>query len=207
MSDLFGNFAPWIIEAIYAFGYIGVAVLIVAQNLFPLIPSALILPLAGFLVGQGRFSFALVLLAATTGSVVGAMAVYTPARWLGEEPLRRFIRRFGRYAFVRESDLDRASGVFDRHGGKAILISRLIPGVGTLISLPAGIRRMPLWRFVSATAVGTTMWNGAFIGLGWALGAQWRHAREYAHILEYMVVAVVVVGIFYFLWRRVKARK
>ena len=80
MSDLFGNFSAWVVETIYAFGYIGVAVLIVAQNLFPLIPSALILLLAGFLVGQGRFSFAPVLLAATTGSVVSALALYAPGR-------------------------------------------------------------------------------------------------------------------------------
>lgn len=173
----------------------------------PLIPSALILPLAGFLVGQGRFSFALVLLAATTGSVVSALALYTPGRWLGEQSLRRFIRRFGRCIFIHESDLDKASERFERHGRKAVLIGRLIPGVGTIISLPAGIKRMPLRRFVSQTALGTALWNGAFIGLGWALGAQWRHARQYAHILEYVVVAAVFVGIFYFLWRQVKARR
>ena len=108
---------------------------------------------------------------------------------------------------VHESDLDKASGVFERHGGKAILIGRLVPGVGTLISLPAGIERMRLWRFVAATALGTALWNGAFIGLGWALGAQWRHARQYAHILEYVVVAAVFLGIFLSLWRQVKARR
>ena len=99
-------------------------------NLHLPVPTELTLPLAGFLVEQGRLSFGLVLLWTTVAAVVAALILYAPGRWFGEERLRRFVKRF---VFVHESDLDRASELFDQHGGKAILIGRLIPGVGTLI--------------------------------------------------------------------------
>lgn len=207
MGELIGDLSRWAVETIYSFGYAGVFVLIALQNLFPPIPSALILSLAGFLVGQGRFAFVLVLLAATAGSVASALVLYVPGRLLGEERLRSFVGRFGRFVFLDESDLDKASGWFDKHHGKAVLIGRLVPGIGTLISVPAGIERMPIWKFLVYTALGTALWNGAFIGLGWALGAQWRHVRQYAHVVEYVVLAAVVGGLIWFLWRWWKAHQ
>ncbi len=205
MGAVLADLARWTADVVYSFGYPGVAALIALQNLFPPIPSALILPLAGFLVGQGRFSFFPVLLAATTGSVSSALVFYALGRRIGEERLRKFVRRFGRYVLVGERDLNRALAWFGRYGGKAVLFGRLVPGVGTFVSVPAGLSRMPMLRFVAYTALGTALWNGAFIGAGWALGNRWQLAQRYLHTFEYGLLAAAVAGVLWFLWRRWRA--
>ena len=202
MSDLFSSLAQWTVEIVYSLGYPGVAILMALSNLFVPIPSELILPLAGFLAGRGFFSFPLVLLAATAGPVASALVLYAPGRWLGEERLRRFVKRFGRFAFMRESDLDKASGWFERHGTGAVLIGRLVPGVGGLVSVPAGIGRMPLSRFVACTVLGNGLWNAAFIGLGWGLGDRWALAQQYAQPLQYALLAGAAGGVLWFFLRR-----
>ena len=124
MSDPLVQLVQGVREVVYSLGYPGVLVLIAPANLYLPIPSELVLPLAGSLVAQGRFSFLAVLVAATTGSLLGALVVYNLGRWPGEENLRRLAGRFGRLAFVYESDLDKASGWFERHGAKAVIIAR-----------------------------------------------------------------------------------
>ncbi len=208
MGDLIANLAQWVVDALYSFGYVGVGALTALGYLHLLPPTQLVLPLAGFLVGQGRFSFVPVLVASTVGGGIASLVMYLPGLWFGEENLRRIIGRYGRFVFLDESDLDKAGKMFERHGGKAVLIGHLVPGVTALISVLAGLKRMPIrGRFLFYTFLGTALWNGAFIGLGWALGAQWRDARQYAHILEYVVLAAVVVGIFWVLWRRMKSSR
>jgi len=176
-------------------------------NLHLPVPTELTLPLAGFLVGQGRFSFFPALVWTTVAAVASSLVLYFPGRWFGEERLRRFVRRFGRFALVREADLDKASELFKQHGAMAILIGRLIPGVGTLISVPAGIYRMPIlgW-FLVFTLLDSVIWNAMLIGLGWALGARWTLVEQYARIVEYVVLALVALAIAWFLWRRLRIR-
>jgi membrane protein DedA with SNARE-associated domain len=104
--------------------------------------------------------------------------------------------------------VDKASEVFERHGGKAILIGHLVPGVGALISVPAGFKRMPIrWQFLGYTVLGGTLWTGTLVGLGWALGSRWRMAELYASFIGYAVLATVVVGVVWLLWRRWKAQR
>jgi membrane protein YqaA with SNARE-associated domain len=131
MSGLLPNVVEWASDVAYSFGYLGIAFLVMLGNLHLPVPTELTLPLAGFLVGQGRFSFFPALVWTTVAAVASSLVLYFPGRWFGEERLRRFVGRFGRFVFVRESDLDKAKELFDQHGGKAILIGRLIPGVGT----------------------------------------------------------------------------
>jgi membrane protein DedA with SNARE-associated domain len=207
MSDLFAGLAQWVVEVVYSFGYGGVAVLIALINLHVLpIPTQLILGLAGFLVGQGRFSFTLVLVTSTAGTLFASLALYFLGHWVGEESLRRLVGRLERFRLVYKSDLDKASKVFERHGGKAIVIGHLFPAVGALISIPAGLKRMPLLRqFMGYTVLGGSLWNGAFIVLGWVLGAEWVIIEEYASVIEYTVVAALAGGIVWFVWNRRKA--
>jgi len=176
------------------------------SNLLVPIPSELVLPLSGFLVGQGRFSFVPLLIWTTVGAVAPSLILYLPGRRLSEERLRRFLRRFGRFTLVYETDLDKASRWFERHGGEAVLICRLVPGVGSLISVAAGIERMPLWRFVLYTGLGSGLWNGAFIGLGWWFGARWGLAAQYEHAALYAVLAAVSGGVVWLVWRRLSRR-
>src|SRR5919199_1277881 len=207
MSTLLADLAQWAIDVVYAFGYVGVAVLVALGylHLLPL-PTQLPLALAGFLVGQGRFSFVVVLITSTAGGAVASLILYLPGLWMGEESLRRLIKRFERFKLVSESDLDKASEMFERHGRKAVLIGHLIPGVTALVSIPAGLKRMPIYgRFMAYTVLGSVLWNGGHIGLGWALGAQWELVEQYGRIVELAVLAAIVGGIFWFLWRRWKA--
>jgi membrane protein DedA with SNARE-associated domain len=207
MSELLPDIVQWATDIAYSFGYVGIAFLTALGNLHLPIPTEITLPLAGFLVGQGRFSFFPVLIWTTAAAVVASVVLYLPGRWFGEERLRRFVRRFGRFVLVKESDLNKASELFKQHGAMAILIGRLIPGVGTLISVPAGIYRMPIlgW-FLVFTVLDSVIWNAMLIGLGWALGAQWTLVEQYARIVEYVVLALVALAIAWFLWRRLRIR-
>ena len=207
MSRLIADLAEWITGAVDYFGYVGVFVLVALGNLHLPVPTQLTLPLAGFLIGQGRFSFFQVMAWATAAAVGVSFIFYYVGLWIGEENLRRFVGRFGRFVLVREKDLDKASAAFERHGGKAILLGHLVPGVGAFISIPAGIRQMAiLGRFIVYTVIGSILWNGGFVILGWVLGENWRLVERYAAIIEYAVLAAVAVGIVWFVRRRWKGR-
>jgi membrane protein DedA with SNARE-associated domain len=156
----------WVRNTVSAGGYPALAGLILAENLFPPIPSELILPLAGFYVGQGEMAFLLAVLAATIGSLAGALALYAIARFGG----RRLVLRFGKVLRIKERDLDKADAWFDDHGGRVVLFGRLVPGARSLVSIPAGLSEMPVLKFTALTALGSTVWNAALIGAGWALG-------------------------------------
>jgi membrane protein DedA with SNARE-associated domain len=169
VGELLTDLARWVTDVVHSFGYVGAFVLIVLGDLRLPIPTELTLPLAGFLVGQGRLSFIPVVLTATAARVTTSLILYTLGRRIGGERLRRLIKRFERFGILFTSDVDKASEVFERHGGKAILIGHLVPGVGALISVPAGLKRMPIrWRFLGYTVLGGTLWTGTLVGLGWA---------------------------------------
>ena len=200
IGGLLAELVRWVFDVVHSFGYVGIFVLILAGSLFLPVPTELTLPLLGFLVGHGRLSFVPVLLTATVARVSAAMIFYTLGLRIREERLRRLIKR-SRLIFV--SDLEAASSVFERHGGKAILVGHLIPGVGALVSVPAGLKRMPLrWRFLAYTILGCTLWNGTLIGLGWALGSRWRIVEVFASFVGLGFLTIVVVAALWFIRRR-----
>lgn len=208
MSSLIADLAQWITDVVGYFGYVGVFVLVALGNLHLPVPTQLTLPLAGFLVGQGQFSFVQVMVWSTAAAVAVSFFFYYVGLWIGEENLRRFVGRFGRFLLVREKDLDKASAVFERHGGKSILIGHLVPGVGAFISIPAGLRHMSIFGpFMVYTIIGSILWNGGFVILGWVLGENWRVVERYASIIEFAVLAAVAVGVVWFVWRRLKAHR
>ena len=174
----------WVRNTVSSGGYPALAGLILAENLFPPIPSELILPLAGFYVGQGEMTFVLAVLAATIGSLAGALLLYAIARFGG----RKLVLRFGKVLRVKEEDLDRADEWFDRHGAPIVLFGRLVPGARSLVSIPAGLSEMPVAKFVGLTAAGSTAWNCALIGAGWALG---EHYEQVGGIIGPIGTAVV----------------
>ena len=205
MGELLTDLASWVADVVHSFGYVGVFVLVVLGDLRLPIPTELTLPLAGFLVGQGRLSFIPVLLTAITARVITSLILYTLGLKIRGERLRRLIKRFERFGFLSASDVDKASDVFERHGGKTVVIGHLIPGVGALISVPAGFQRMPIrWRFLGYTFLGGTLWTGTMIGLGWALGSRWRMTEVYASFIGYAVLVLALVGVLWLLWRRWK---
>ncbi|HEX2739174.1 MAG TPA: DedA family protein [Rubrobacter sp.] len=200
IGGLLAELVRWVFDVVHSFGYVGIFVLILAGSLFLPVPTELTLPLLGFLVGHGRLSFVPVLLTATVARVSAAMIFYILGLRIREARLRRLIKR-SRLIFV--SDLEAASSVFERHGGKAILVGHLIPGVGALVSVPAGLKRMPLrWRFLAYTILGCTLWNGTLIGLGWALGSRWRIVEVFASFVGLGFLTIVVVAALWFIRRR-----
>ncbi|WBU58909.1 DedA family protein [Paracoccus albus] len=149
----------WVVSVIEAWGYPGVFLLMLAENLFPPIPSEVIMPLAGFLVGEGEMNLALTILAGTAGSVAGTSAWYFVGRLFGAERLKRWAARWGRVLTMSPSDIDGAVGWFDRHGGAAVFFGRMLPAIRTLISVPAGIARMNFGRFLILTIAGSVIWT------------------------------------------------
>ncbi len=196
------SLATWVSDVIQSFGYAGVALLMLAENLFPPIPSEVILPLTGFLVDRGELGFVPTLLVATAGSLTGALALYALGRWGG----RGLILRYGRVLRVKESDLDRAEDWFDRYVGAVVLFGRMVPGLRSLVSTPAGLSEMPLSRFVLLTALGSGVWNTLLIGSGWLLGENWSQIAGVvgsvsdAALALLAIAAVVAVCIWW--WRR-----
>lgn len=206
MSNPLSAIGSWAQDVIERFGYAGVAVLIALENVFPPIPSELILPLTGFLAGQGRMWLPAAVLAATVGSVAGALALYALSGWWGEERLRRIVRRYGWILRLRERDLDRSDRWFAAHGGKTVLIGRLVPVIRSLVSIPAGVHRMRVAAFVLYTALGSALWNSLLIGLGWWLGSRWELVEEYMAYVQYAFLAVIAVAIAWFLRKRSQRR-
>lgn len=192
-ADLAG-LSGWVADVIDASGAVGVGLLTLLETVFPPIPSEVVLPLAGFLSGQGRMSLPAVLVTSTLGSVAGAVALYVLGRRLGEE---RATRLLARLPLVDDHDIERAVGWFHRHGRPAVFLGRLIPGVRSLISLPAGAEHMPVPQFVVLTAAGSALWNCLLVGAGVALGTRWDQVERYAGILDWVLIGavMVVVGI------------
>ena len=203
---MFDAIAEWVTGVIEALGYPGLTALVALENLFPPIPSEVILPLAGFLTGQGRFSFLLVLVATTLGSLIGALLLYGIGAAVGRRRVRRLIERYGQWALLTTDDLDKAEQWFDRHGSIAVFTGRLAPVVRSLVSIPAGYSRMPLGQFLLLTGIGSALWNGVLVGLGWALGENWHIIDRYVGWLQYLVIAIVAILVLRFVWQRLRAR-
>jgi membrane protein DedA with SNARE-associated domain len=193
----------WVQNTVSSGGYPALAGLILAENLFPPLPSELILPLAGFYVGQGEMTFVLAVLAATIGSVVGALLLYAIARFGG----RRVVLRFGKVLRVKERDLDKADDWFDHHGGWVVLFGRLVPGARSLVSIPAGLSEMPVLRFILLTTLGSTAWNCALIGAGWGLGEHYDKVGGIVGPVGTAVVGVCVLATIGLVLRAVRRRR
>jgi len=199
---IFSGLTERVTDIIERLGYTGIAGLIALENVFPPIPSEIILPLAGFMAGRGDFWLPAVVLAATIGSVIGALILYAVGALVGDARLRWLVNRYGRLLGVREHDLDRANSWFDRYGAVAVFFGRLMPVIRSIVSIPAGIRRMPLGRFLLYTAIGSTIWNGVLIGLGWILGDNWDAVGDYVSYFQYVVILAIVGAVGVFFWRR-----
>ena len=195
--------AGWAARLMGSLGEWGVGLFTLLETVFPPLPSEVILPLAGYLTQQGDLNVVLVVLTSTLGSYLGALLLY----WLGATVgLERSIRGLSRLPLVERRDFERAVKWFSRHGRSSIFFGRLIPGVRSLISLPAGTTRMPLPTFTLFTVAGTLVWSTVLIALGAALGTQYELVERYSQYLNYAVYAAVAVGIALLIVRRVRGR-
>ena len=193
---MFSSLATWVQDVIEQLGYLGVALLVVLENVFPPIPSEIVLPFAGFVAQRGSDSVVLMILAATVGSVIGALIMYWIAAVIGDDRLHAFTRKFGKWVQIREADLTRAEEWFDRHATSAVLIGRCVPLIRSVVSIPAGFRRMKLIPYIAYTFLGSLVWNIMLIGAGAILGDNWELVGSYVGVFQWVVIALVVaVGV------------
>ena len=198
----FSGLTGWVAGVIDSMGALGVALLVALESIIPPIPSEIVLAMAGYLSAEGRFNVVLIVLAATAGSLVGALVLYWLGRALGEERLKRWLDHI---PLVDRDDLEQADRWFERHGRWAVLFGRVVPVVRSLVSIPAGANRMPLGEFILLTTVGSGVWNALIVGLGFALGSQWQQVDKYSHWFNYAIF--LVFGIMIASWVTKKVRK
>jgi len=207
LSDFItGDLTNWVKDVIDALGYVGVAFLVAAENLFPPIPSEVVLPSAGLWASDGDRglpAMALMVVAATVGSLVGAWALYLIGAAVGEDRLRAFVRRWGRWFGVKEADFDKADAWFDRHEELAVLLCRCVPLVRSLVSVPAGLRRMNPARFTLYTVIGSAVWNTALISVGYFASDHIETVADFIEKVQYLVVLVILLAVAWFVWRRI----
>lgn len=193
----------WIQAIMETLGYPGIALVMLVENLFPPIPSELVMPLAGFMVAQGTFNFPAAIAAGTLGSVLGAIALYYIGLLAGEPLVRPFFRRYGKWFLLSEDDLDKSLSVFAKHGDVMVFTGRVIPLIRSLISLPAGMNRMPLGRFVLLTTLGSAIWTTLLTVAGYILGQNWAAVVEFISQYQKLVLALLALGVIVFVVRRV----
>ncbi|WP_018000106.1 DedA family protein [Paracoccus sp. N5] len=191
----------WVVSTIDSWGYLGVWALMVAENVFPPIPSEVIMPLAGFLAGAGKLSLTLTILVGTLGSVLGTLMWYCVGLWFGEERLKRFAARHGRLLTLSPGDIEAAHDWFQRHGAMAVFFGRMIPAIRTLISVPAGLARMPLWKFLAYTTAGSALWTGVLTFAGLMLHENYALVADWIDPLSKLVVVTVVAV---YVWRVIR---
>jgi membrane protein DedA with SNARE-associated domain len=184
--------ADWAVDLMERLGGPGAGLAIALENLFPPIPSEVILPLAGFTASRGEFTVLAAIFWTTLGSLVGALVMYGIGMGLGR---RRMYAVWDRLPLVQTADLERAEAWFGRHGAKAVFLGRMVPIFRSLISVPAGLERMSLPLFLVLTALGSMIWNAIFVLAGYQLGEQWHLVERYAGVVTDLVIVVVVVAV------------
>jgi membrane protein DedA with SNARE-associated domain len=184
-------------------GGVGAAVVVGLDNLFPPIPSELVLPLAGFSASKGVFSLPAALFWTTLGSVAGAIIVYFAGMLLGRDRTRRLVARI---PLVKVADFDKTEAWFTRHGTKAVFLGRMVPLFRSFISLPAGVERMNFPKFLALTTSGSLIWNTVFVGAGYLLGENWHRVESYAGIFQKLVLLAVAIAATLFVVTRLRQR-
>ena len=205
-ADQLGGVAGWVVDVIDAVGAVGIALLIALENVFPPIPSEVVLGFAGFSASRGGVGLPAAWVAATAGSLVGAWLLYAVGALVGHERLHELA---GRRWFVlfTQSDLARGERFFDRHGSKVVLLARVVPVLRSVVSVPAGLTRMPLVRFSLLTALGSGVWNALFLYLGYRLGERWEQAGRYLQPVGVVVVVLLAVWVLRSVVRTVHRRR
>lgn len=194
--------ADWTVSLMEVIGPVGAGAAIALENLFPPLPSEVVLPMAGLTASRGSFTLAEALIWTTVGSVVGAFVLYGLGRWLGADRLRRIAEKM---PLMKGEDVDKSVAWFERHGSAAVFFGRMIPLFRSLISIPAGVAKMPWWKFGLLTAAGSLVWNTIFVMAGFLLGENWHVIETYADIFQYIVIAVIVAAVAWFLFVRIRA--
>lgn len=194
------NIVDWVIHVMDGAGAIGVFAMLFLENIFPPIPSEVVLPLAGVASGRGAMTFWAVLVAALVANVVGAWVLYGVGYFFGAERVRWLC---GKVPLLEVEDFDKSAAWFEKHGSKGIFFGRMVPGIRAIISVPAGVYKMNWLSFTVLTAVGSTIWNSLFIILGYKLGENWKVIEPYTDLISKIIYVIVIVLVVWFVVHRV----
>lgn len=194
--------ADWLVTLMETIGPIGAAIAVGLESLFPPIPSEAVLPVAGLAASRGSFTLAEAIGWTTFGSVAGAYLLYGLGRVLGAERLTRVAEKM---PLMKGEDVTKTVAWFDRHGSAAVFFGRMVPLFRSLISIPAGVSKMPWWKFGLLTAAGSLIWNSIFVLAGFFLGENWHIVEEYAGVFQNIVIVIVVLLVAWFLFVRIRA--
>lgn len=200
--------SAWVLSIMAKFGYFGIVFAMFAENVFPPIPSEIIMPAAGFAASKGELNLVLVILAGTLGAVLGALPLYYLGRVFDKERLLTFTEKYGKYVFVKSCDVTAANDWFEKHGKLAVFFGRMVPGVRSLISIPAGMNNMPLPPFLVLTALGSSVWATVLTLAGYYLGQNYEVIQSIlAPYSKGIGIAVVIIIIGWFIKNRLSNRK
>jgi membrane protein DedA with SNARE-associated domain len=204
---MIGNILAWlaalVIKIISGSGYLGIIGLMALESACIPIPSEVIMPFAGYLASTGRFSIILIIILGTFGNLVGSIVAYAAGFYGG----RPFIEKYGKYILIKKKELDNADNFFQKYGNLSVFFSRLLPIIRTFISLPAGIAKMPFWRFSFYTFIGSLFWSGMLAYLGIFLGSKWQIIEVYFRKIDWLVGILFILGIIYFVYGKIKGKK
>jgi membrane protein DedA with SNARE-associated domain len=196
--------AAWVISLMSSLGYWGIGLLMFLENLFPPIPSELIMPLAGFTVAQGKMNFGIAVVAGTIGTMAGTYAWYYLGRLVNYQRLQSWTDSYGKWIHVTAKDIDRVNDWFNKYGSKAVFFGRMVPGIRTLISLPAGMNQMPFVTFTIYSTLGTTLWTLALTTAGFLLGENYTSIEQYLAPISKLVLFGLIGLIGYFIFKKVR---
>lgn len=199
--------SEWILQVMSDLGYVGIILLMFLENVFPPIPSELIMPAAGFAAARGELSLTGVILAGSLGSVLGAIVLYAVGRMMNEQRLIALTDRYGKWLLVSSDDIRKADDWFDRHGKKIVFFGRLIPAIRSLLSIPAGMSEMPFGQFLLYTSLGTTLWSGLLAYAGYQLGNNYEAIEVWIAPISKVVLVVCLLLLFRFVVKRLKQRQ
>ncbi len=202
LTSVLESLGTFIFQAITFFGYPGIVGIIALENVFPPIPSELVLPLAGFLSTQGTFSILGIIIASTLGSLLGAYILYFFGYLSNGEKTKNLFKKYGKYALLKEEDLDKSEEWFKKYGYASVFFGRMVPLVRSLISIPAGYVKMPLWEFTLFTIAGSLFWNTVSVYAGVILGENWKTFGTYIKDYEHLILGVILLVGAFFVYKR-----
>lgn len=199
-----GGLAGWCVDLIDSLGGLGIALLSALDSMVSIVPADLVMPLVGFSASQGGINLGVAIAWATAGSVLGSLVLHQLGWLLGRDRARAVVMKI---PGVKAKTVDRAEAWFGRHGAMAVLFGRMLPGIRTLISLPAGVERMPVPKFLALTAVGGLMWNTTLLVAGYLLGSNWHVMANLVGVFTYVVFGAAVIAVVYVVVRRVQSKR
>lgn len=201
------NLTAWIIGIMERLGYLGIALLMFLDNVFPPIPSEIIMPSAGYSASQGNLTLIGVIIAGSFGSLLAAAVLYWVGYKCSHEAIFRFVDKYGKYLFIKTDDVKKSLAWFEQYGHRIVFLGRMVPAVRSLISIPAGMSRMPFWKFMLFSSLGTVIWTTFLACVGFYLGENQALMQQIFSQVGYVIISIVLIIVAVIFYRRYKRKQ